>query len=186
MSRPAGRVVTARPMRQRLLGPLVVAGAAIAAGGCATTAAVVPLRGAPSAYSQLAGEWSGTYESRATGRTGSIRFVLVDGEDHAHGDVVMTSMVTTSLPPPYTAGPSRYQPRNETHTYLTIRFVRVAGDEIEGALDPYWEPQCDCEILTAFYGALSDGRIDGTFVSRIADAIATGEWQVTRKARRPR
>jgi hypothetical protein len=166
-----------------LAAPLLLTAVACAASSCATTAAEIPLRGSPSGYKQLAGEWSGTYQSRATGRTGSIRFVLVDGEDHAHGDVVMTSMITTGLPPPYAAGPSRYQPHAETHTYLTIRFVRVSGAEIQGVLEPYREPACDCEILTTFYGELTEDRIDGLYVSRIADSIATGEWQVTRKRR---
>ena len=146
----------------------------------------VPVRGHPSALAALAGEWDGTYSSRETGRSGSIWFALVAGEDHAHGDVLMTaagaSVAYRRLPP----GPDPYRETERTRpdTFLTIRFVRAADGWIDGVLDPYWDPDCGCQVTTAFRGEIGDGRVAGTFVSRFGESIATGRWGVSRRRTR--
>ncbi|HET7699006.1 MAG TPA: hypothetical protein VFK57_25025 [Vicinamibacterales bacterium] len=159
--------------------------AALLASGCASAPAV-PLRGAPAAVASLAGEWDGTYSSRATGRSGSIWFKLIDGEDHAHGDVVMTAAGASTAygrqgPEGY-LHPSDRRPPNEA--FLTIRFVRAADGRVDGVLDPYWDPACACWVLTAFHGEIGDGRVAGTFVSRFGESIASGRWEVTRRRSR--
>lgn len=165
--------------------PQFLIACAIALASCAT-APSVPVRGTPAAVAPLAGEWSGTYSSRATGRSGSIWFRLIDGEDHAHGDVLMTDSGTASAYGRH--APDRYPYRSEQSpappTFLTIRFVRAADGVVDGVLDPYWDPSCACWVLTAFHGEILDGRIAGTFVSRFSESIATGRWEVIR--RRPR
>jgi hypothetical protein len=148
--------------------------------GCAS-APVAPLRGTPSQFAVLAGEWDGTYSSRATGRSGSIWFKLAEGEDHAHGDVLMTA---AGAPGPYSrhrwdaVGSER---RPFANAVLTIRFVRPSDGVIDGLLDPYWDPACECLVLTAFRGELGDGKVVGTFISRFGDAVATGRWEATRR-----
>jgi hypothetical protein len=146
----------------------------------------VPVRGQPSALAALAGEWDGTYSSRETGRSGSIWFALVAGEDHAHGDVLMTaagaSVAYRRLPS--ASNPSRETERARPDTFLTIRFVRAADGWIDGVLDPYWDPDCGCQVTTAFRGRIGDGLVGGTFVSRFGESIATGRWVVSRRRTR--
>jgi hypothetical protein len=156
--------------------------AGLGSSGCAPPP-VVEMPGAPLSATALVGEWDGSFRGRAIGDTGSIWFKLVAGEDHAHGDVLMRSRADA---PPFVRYPSATG-RLETRppaaaTMLTIHFVRVDGDMVEGVLDPYLDPSCDCEAVTTFTGRLFENRITGTFVTRLTgDAITTGSWEVTRR-----
>lgn len=51
--------------------------------------APVPVIGMPEDLVTLTGEWAGTYESGATGRSGNITFHLTENPEGAHGDVLM-------------------------------------------------------------------------------------------------
>ncbi|HZI65717.1 MAG TPA: hypothetical protein VFF17_04060 [Thermoanaerobaculia bacterium] len=154
---------------------------AVLAIGCATTSAPVPVEGTASNVAALAGHWEGTYESEATGRTGSIVFDLVAGEDHAHGDVVMIPRGSTNPygPAPRLtgegAGPAA------TAELLSIRFVRAEGETVNGTLDPYWDPDCSCEVTTTFVGAVFGDRIAGTFTSMRTAGRVSGTWKATRR-----
>lgn len=83
----------------------------------------------------------------------------------------------------------RYGPPNDgremrppVSTMLSIHLVRVVGNQVDGILDPYWDPLCNCEALTTFSGELFENRITGTFVTRLSgDTLATGRWEVTRR-----
>ena len=167
----------------RVLAGLVVV--ALTLGAC-LSAPPVPVSGQPSALAALAGEWDGTYSSRTTGRSGSIWFSLAAGEDHAHGNVLMTAAGSPTayrrLPPG--SNPYRESERVGPDTFLTIRFVRAADGWIDGVLEPYLDPACGCQVTTAFRGKMGDGRIAGTFVSRSGESIATGRWDVTRRRTR--
>jgi hypothetical protein len=147
---------------------------------CAS-APVIPLRGSIAELAPLAGEWDGTYASRDTGRSGSLWFKLVAGEDHAHGDVLMTPDGSR----PYRRYPSEAPPGASEPDFprsLTIRLVSTTGGEIDGRLDPYWDPACRCRADTAFRGRLAEGTLRGTFVTRFANgARAAGEWQAIRR-----
>lgn len=163
----------------RRLALLITAGLVLSA--CAPLPEVA-LPGPRGSADALTGEWDGTYVGPASGRSGSIWFKLVEGEDHAHGDVLMKARGSNA---PY----SRYAPTNdgrEIHppvsTMLSIHLVRVVGNQVDGFLDPYWDPLCNCEALTTFSGELFENRITGTFVTRLSgDTLATGRWEVTRR-----
>lgn len=168
----------------RCVAGMLIASACAAAGACAS-APPVPLRGSPAAVAALAGEWSGRYSSRDTGRSGSIWFKLIGGEDHAHGDVLMTPVDAVS---PYgryvprTAGPVQQGPVSQ---FLTIRFAAVRHAEIRGELERYWDPACSCEAFTTFHGRLTGDRLQGTFFTRFADGgRASGQWDVSRNGSR--
>jgi hypothetical protein len=159
---------------------IVPIAAAVTLAACAS-ASVVPLRGTPADVASLTGEWDGTYSSQATGRSGSIWFRLVEGENHAHGDVMMTAAGADA---PYrrhsweSEAPSRRSPGN---TFLTIRFVRAADGVVDGLLDPYWDASCECLVVTAFRGEALNGKVSGSFISRFADTVATGRWEAKRR-----
>src|SRR5690242_2313344 len=70
-------------------GSALLAGLILTLTSCAG-ATVVSLQGPVPDVTALAGEWAGTYTSPDVNRQGTIWFKLVDGEDHAHGEVRMT------------------------------------------------------------------------------------------------
>lgn len=65
---------------------------------------------------------------------------------------------------------------------LAIRFVRVAEGAVSGRLEPYLDPDCDCEASTTFTGRVHGDVIEGTFhvVSRGVSGT-TGRWRAWRK-----
>lgn len=146
--------------------------------GC-VLAPEIQLEAPPSDLERLVGEWEGRYTGGRQGRSGSIVFTLVSGEDHAHGDVLM-------IPEGSQRGYSRY-PGPETDEplsqFLTIRFVRAAGGEVSGSLDPYWDPDARCPTYTAFRGMVTASVMKGTFESRCENGVisTTGGWKVARR-----
>lgn len=160
---------------------LVTLAAAVLTLGCATASPPVPIEATAAQISALAGHWEGEYESEATGRTGSIVFDLKAGEDHAHGDVVMIprGSSTAYRPAPRPSGEGAGSVA--TAELLTIRFVRAEGETVNGTLDPYWDPDCSCEVTTTFVGAVSGDRIAGTFTSMRTAGRVSGTWKATRR-----
>jgi hypothetical protein len=159
-----------------------VLGAALAAAACAYNPPPVPLDARTSDGETLAGRWTGDYGGGPHGRSGSIEFTLVAGEDHAHGAVVM---VPRGARVPYRSwhepGAFRGMPLPEV---LTIRFVAVEETgEVTGELDPYRDPDCDCRAVTRFRGRVSGDVIEGTFVTYTDGAVgpARGTWAVRRR-----
>ena len=165
-------------VRLRIVAALV---ALVLLPGCASTPAAVPVEGAAGALSALTGHWEGEYQSPATGRLGSIVFDLTAGEDHAHGDVLMIPRNATK---PY--GPAPREGNDSpspgaTSQLLTIRFVKAEAGKVSGTLDPYWDPDCNCEVTTTFVGEVRGDSISGTFSSSRTAGRVFGTWKVTRK-----
>jgi len=162
-----------------------IALAAAAAAACTPAPpALVPVSAGSGSTAMLVGEWVGEYESPALGRGGSIVFHLDAGRDTAQGDVVMV--------PRGSAQALQRAPEGEPGTVvraslapqvLTIRFVRLEGDRVTGALDPYLDPECDCRVFTTFEGRLAGERLRGTFVTRGEPrGSVSGTWSVERRA----
>jgi hypothetical protein len=150
---------------------------------CAYNPPPIPVDARPSELQELAGRWTGHYHGGASGRSGSIEFILVAGEDHAHGDVVM---VPRGAHRPYHSW-RETSPMGELPTpeVLTIRLVAVESGEITGELDPYRDPDCDCRAVTSFRGRARGDVIEGTFVTYSAQAAGPsyGTWKVRRQRR---
>lgn len=155
--------------------------------GCRPDAAVRPAQAHRSVYSveasradieALTGEWDGTYSSRDTGRGGSIWFRLIAGEDHAHGDVLLTpaggrEAYSRNRP---SGGWPPGEALNASHV-LTIPIAQVSGGLLYGRLDPYWDPDCGCEALTVFRGRLSGDTLQGSFSTHLGSGLqASGRW----------
>jgi hypothetical protein len=148
--------------------------------GCGGSQAPVPVVGRAADVSQLAGEWYGEYSSVESGRSGSIVFKLVAGADSATGDVVMTPQwVTRQGNMPMQPSPTP-QPTSQP---LSIRFVRVSGGQVSGALDPYPDPNCGCTLHTTFVGRLRADTLEGTYTSLHEQTrdVQKGRWRVVRK-----
>lgn len=147
---------------------------------CQSIPETVPLVGSPMDVSSLVGEWNGEYDGGASGRSGSIVFVLRSATDTAHGDVLMIPRAHGE-----NAGADTRHGQLQLHSnqVLKIAFVRVANGEVTGTLDPYTDPDCNCTVQTTFTGRLRDNTIEGTFVTRGSQLPReqTGRWRVTRK-----
>jgi hypothetical protein len=148
----------------------------LACGGAQTP---VPVVGASADISQLAGEWYGEYSSVESGRNGSIVFKLIAGTDSATGDVFMTPQWLMRQG----NGQAQPTPQPTTTPALTIRFVRVTGGQVSGALAPYTDPNCGCTLHTTFVGRLQSDTLAGTYSSLHEQTreIQKGRWRVVRK-----
>jgi hypothetical protein len=154
---------------------------------CATRPTPVPVIAPSSEMSALVGDWSGEYSSTETGRSGSIAFTLRAGNDTAIGHVVMLPKPSNDAVP-YSANTDRPVVRasaaQTSGELLTIRFVRMEGNQLVGTLDPYRDPEDGCKMTTTFKGEFKDAdTIEGTFTavgSEMGHLPSSGRWKVTR------
>jgi hypothetical protein len=162
---------------------LLFAGLLLMGAAACATAPPIPVKASRADIESLAGEWDGTYSSRDTGRSGSIWFKLIAGEDHAHGDVLMIPV--GRLEPYYRHPPDGRWPVGEgpgATRVLTIRIAQLSVSLLDGRLDPYWDPDCHCEAVTVFRGRLSGDTLQGTFNTRLDfGRQASGRWVAHRR-----
>ena len=155
--------------------------------GCSANPTPVPVQASAADREHLEGRWEGTYESRETGRSGSIVFNLDAGRDTASGDVVMVPAERDRRA--YTADRSLpTAPQTAPAEVIPIRFVRVRGDRVMGRLESYRAPECDCQATTTFAGRREGDRITGTYVTEGTGMRGSrGRWEVrlVRAARAP-
>jgi hypothetical protein len=138
------------------------------------------MSGDRSSILKLTGSWSGTYLGTETNRRGGITFLIQVTGDSAFGDVLMD--IPPGVPNIRPADDPRvHQLHSRGPRLLTIRFVDISGGGIEGVLEPYVAPDCDCEVVTRFTGRVVGDTIQGTFVTRgRLIAPQTGTWSATR------
>lgn len=141
----------------------------------ANPAPVVPVGGGD--VSTLVGKWEGDYSSAQTGRSGNIAFEFKSGGKVARGDVYMKPKGYNADAPPG-ADPLKSMPQ-----ILQISFVNVEGGAVQGTMDPYTDPSCNCQVDTTFVGRITGDTIEGTFTTTPsgAGAPATGRWKMTRQ-----
>ena len=148
---------------------------------CASKSLPVPVLGSVEELAAVCGEWEGGYRDASSSRGGSIRFSLEAGSDTAFGHVLM---IPTSRDRPFTPQADRYRDdqRRESPRRLMISFFRIAQGSVQGRLEPYFDPECDCTVDTVFAGDLSDGVLEGTYESYFGGRSTprTGQWRVVR------
>ncbi len=171
-------------MLERIRLPLLTLLSAVAVWSCSATknpAPPVPVAGGSSDVSALAGHWEGEYSSEATGRSGSIVFDLKPGDKVAHGDVLMIPKGAKEPPPPSKL-PGTSETLRTMPQVLNISFVNAEGGVLRGTIEPYRDPDCDCQVRTTFVGKLSGDTIEGTFTTTPdgSGTITTGRWAMTR------
>jgi hypothetical protein len=81
---------------------------------------------------------------------------------------------------PEPSAPNQWKERPQV---LTIKFVRVEGSVVSGAIDPYPSPDCGCKLFTTFRGELKGNRIDGEFVimHEHEQKAQSGKWFAVRE-----
>lgn len=157
--------------------------AAVLIGAHACAPNPVPVIGASTDVATLTGEWVGEYSSGESGREGNIVFKLEAGADTAHGDVMMIPLYPDR---PYSPPINEYDPTRVEELrgfLLTISWVAVENNRIEGTLSPYKDPECGCQLETVFTGTIDGDEITGTYRSlHIGSAVVqSGYWSVHRK-----
>jgi hypothetical protein len=64
---------------------------------------------------------------------------------------------------------------------LLIEFVAIHEDLVEGVMEPYVAPGCQCTVNTVFRGIRMGEEIEGEFVTRGPLGLyQTGTWTVRR------
>jgi hypothetical protein len=175
-------------MHKALTIPVVVSLAFLLTACASTEPGPVQVIGVPEDLLTLSGEWIGTYDSGATGRSGSITFHLTDNPEGAHGDVLM-------IPTPdfierghrrRSHVPTTPHGMISSASVLSIEFVRITGGDITGRIAPYSDPEApDAMLETHFTGHFDGEWIEGTFVTYSDYGVSPrrGTWRVHRKQR---
>jgi hypothetical protein len=147
--------------------------------GCRYRPEPVPMAGNPAELAQMAGEWDGDYWSADSRRTGTIIFQISAKGDSAFGDVMMRVPGGEVGPRPLdlTTGHERHA---RSADMLSIRFVAVQGGSVQGELEPYFAPDCECVARTVFHGRQRGDTISGRFVTTLGGMLQRGEWKVVR------
>ena len=160
---------------------VIMALTALAAIGCAGNPAPVPVEASPAGHNLLEGTWAGSYEGIRADQYGSIVFTLDTASDTARGDVLM---IPSDQPNARRGEPEEVlATAPKPPSVLSIRFVRVRGNEITGTLDPYVSPDCGCVVVSIFTGFIDGDVISGTYVTEGQFArVGEGRWKVERKS----
>jgi hypothetical protein len=165
----------------------ILAGALLAGTiGCAYVLPPVTIVGPESALRELVGEWRGDYRSEGPiERRGTIQFTLIEGEDHAHGDVLMIPAGSNRPYGRFIGEPGTRQ-MTQAPEPLSIRIVRVKDGTIRGELERYFDPDRETTAATTFHGSLREDTIVGTFTTTFASGTleGRGRWRVTRVNKR--
>ena len=156
---------------------MMLVGVAALALGCRYRPDPVPVAGVHTEVEQLIGKWDGDYASGESRRSGSIFFEITAHGDSAFGDVLMPVAAGEVGPRPVDLLTGHEQHVRSTEL-LAIKFVRVGGGAVQGELEPYIAPDCDCVARTTFYGKVEGNEISGTYVTTTERGTQRGEWRV--------
>jgi hypothetical protein len=147
---------------------------------CARSTPGIELRSSDFDLDPLVGQWRGNFVSTHPGRSGTIAFTLRAGESAAAGSVVLFQKPDSLLSPEEREMMANVPER----TVLKIHFVRKQGGDVNGALDPYKDAECDCTVTTNFQGKFTDPTtIEGGYTTvraKPGSDIIRGTWKVTR------
>jgi hypothetical protein len=154
--------------------------------GCSLAMRPVQMEATHADWEKLAGDWRGDYSIPGRARHGVIEFRLNAPEQQATGDVLM---IADRFKWPETGMPPRdgftHLPATESQL-LTIRFVAAVHGQIQGSMDPYWDPDRGCRAFATFAGSVDGDVIAGSFTSVCEDGarVLKGRWRVERRLER--
>jgi hypothetical protein len=147
--------------------------------GCRTQPVPVHVEGDPVSIAWLAGSWTGEYLGGSAARGGSLGFTLRRGTDSLYGDVTMVGSTGQPLRP---ADPiDVHRSHVQAPQRLRIDFVAVHADVVQGILEPYVSPDCECIVATTFVGQVHGNVIAGIFATRhLGRVVGEGRWEMHR------
>ena len=148
---------------------------------CARSTPRIEMRSSDFDLDPLVGQWRGNFISSRPGRSGTIAFTLRAGESAASGGVVLFQKPDSLLTPEERELMANVPER----TVLKIHFLRKEGGSVNGSLDPYRDPECDCTVTSTFQGVFTNPTtIEGEYTTVRAKPgtdIIRGRWRVTRQ-----
>jgi hypothetical protein len=155
-------------------------GAAIALVACSYNPTPIPIEGPASEIAALGGTWEGTYVGRESQRRGTIQLEIRPGKDTAYGDILMESPTDHQIVAVDVHTGEHFKHARAPQV-LTIRLIAVNDGLVEGVLEPYIAPDCQCTVNTVFRGRRVKEDIAGDFVTRGAYGLQqSGTWKVHR------
>jgi hypothetical protein len=172
-------------MKRPVLAAVVLAASALAV-ACSSTpvSPSIAVEGVKNDVKLLSGKWKGEYESKQNGRSGSIIFEFKSGNE-GHGDVLMWPKGSKEpIKPAAGKDLSEEQIRNIPQV-LTVSFVRSEKGLLTGTMDPYTDPDCNCDVRTTFAGTIDGDVITGEFTIERWDHTGPqvkGTWHMKREA----
>ncbi len=150
-------------MRRFAVALAVIAGGVSGCSSSPPPGPSVAMQGTKSSLSQLVGRWEGEYSSVQTGRSGSIVFEFKSGSATGHGDVLMWPKGSKTPISPSASGQLTEEQLRTMPQMLAISFVEATGGYLTGTMDPYIDPDCQCEVRTTFAGSIDGDFIVGQF-----------------------
>jgi hypothetical protein len=148
----------------------------------------IGLGGEKKSLKALDGRWEGTYTNPVYNRTGSIVFEVFSGGEEAHGDILMVPPGAQEPLQP-SRPPSPGETLKTMPRVLEINFVEATGDELQGNVGPFVDPQCLCDAHAVFSGKISGDTLQGTFFVEYLDSSGNpdagkprvnGTWKMAR------
>ena len=140
--------------------------ALLVAAGCASippqvsspSSPTLNLIGSDAERRDLAGTWSGIFESPDHRYDGSIEFRINADSAVGEGSVTLGGKKA-----------------------LRVLWVRTRGPEIAGAIEQHWDETCQCTVYTTFQGRMEGDALRGTFTMkrRTGDPV-DGNWSASR------
>ena len=161
---------------------VLVLTAAASLAGCGFAMRPVRFEASPIEWQRLAGRWRGEYTITDHDRRGLIEFRLQAASSEAFGDVLMipdrSTWPTGTLDRQHPSTP----PHTESHL-VDIRFVAADAGRIHGSMEPYWDPDRQCQASAWFLGSADGDIIAGTLTSTCEDGVRVlrGRWRVERR-----
>lgn len=154
----------------------------LAVTACHSAMPTVTVQGEVDDVRAMAGQWEGSYESEQNGREGTIQFELTAAGDTARGEILMLPVVRDDYQYQGSARGEQNDTRPiRTPSLLPIKFVRFRPEQVLGTLDPYIDPDCDCQVTTSFIGSVDGNEARGVFAIRgRGNWLAYGEWRAHR------
>jgi hypothetical protein len=122
----------------------------------------IAVEGAKNDVKLLSGKWKGEYESKQNGRSGSIIFEFKSGNE-GHGDVLMWPKGSKDPIKPAHGKDLSEEQIAKMPQVLTVSFVKSEKGLLTGTLDPYTDPDCNCDVRTTFAGTIDGDVMTGEF-----------------------
>jgi hypothetical protein len=139
-----------------------------------------PLQADEASLKMLDGRWEGEYYNVTQKRGGTIVLEFSGKRATGNGDVLLipkgSSEALKPSRPPTEAETLAQMPR-----ITSIEFVKAEGGNLSGKMDPFIDPDCNCEVMATFYGKVTGDVIEGNFRT---SAPGEGTWKAKKVARR--
>jgi hypothetical protein len=161
---------------------------ALLAGACSSSSSPEPESAAPSfplqadeaSLKMLDGRWEGEYYNVTQKRGGTIVLEFSGKRATGNGDVLLIPKgMSEALKP--SRPPTEEETLRQMPRITSIQFVKAEGGTLSGKMDPFMDPECNCEVMATFNGQVTGDTIEGTFRT---SAPGEGTWKAKKVPRR--